>query len=198
MLKREKTIQSLQSLQKNKFTDCAKHSYIEIYELPFMKKINLRLDPNDNSCVSSCSKILGTMLPTNANTYSKNTINEKVIWLGPDEWLIVSDDDDAFLKLQNKIKDIEASLTDVSENRTIIRIFGSKVFVLLSKFLVLDLEKNLSNQSSCAQTLFVKVPILLVRNSSDKQKHEIDIFTNRSHANYIYNLLVDGTKNLDF
>ena len=26
----------------------------------------------------------------------------------------------------------------------------------------------------------------------------IDIFTNRSHANYIYKLLVDGTKNLDF
>ena len=26
----------------------------------------------------------------------------------------------------------------------------------------------------------------------------IDIFTNRSHASYIYNLLVDGTKNLDF
>jgi len=198
MLNREKTIQSLQSLKKNKFVDYTKHSYIEIQELPFVKKINLRLDPNDKSCVSSFSKILGTILPINANTHSKNTINEKVIWLGPDEWLIVSNNDDAFLKLQNKIKDIEASLTDVSENRTIIRILGSKVFVLLSKFLVLDLEKNLPTQSSCAQTLFVKVPILLIRNSSDTQKHEIDIFTNRSHANYIYNLLVDGTKNLDF
>ena len=198
MLNREKAIQSLQSIKKDKFVDYTKHSYIEIQELPFVKKINLRIDPNDKSSVSSFSKILRTTLPINANTYSKNTINEKVIWLGPDEWLIVSDNDNAFLKLQNKIKDIEASLTDVSENRTIIRILGNKVFVLLSKFLVLDLEKNLPTQSSCAQTLFVKVPILLVRNNSDTHKHEIDIFTNRSHANYVYNLLVDGTKNLDF
>jgi len=194
MLNREKTIQSLQSLKKNKFVDYTKHSYIEIQELPFVKKINLRLDPNDKICVSSCSKILDTVLPTKANTYSKNTINEKIIWLGPDEWLIVSDDDNAFLKLLNKIKNLEENVTDVSENRTIIRIRGRYVYVLLSKFLVLDLEKNLSTDSSCAQTLFVKVPVLLVRN----RYGAIDIFTNRSHTNYIYNLIVDGTKNLDF
>lgn len=194
MLDRKNTIQSLKN---NKFKELGdKEFYIKIQELPFVKKINLRLDPNDKDCVSSCSKILGTMLPTKANTYSTNAINEKVIWLGPDEWLIVSDDD-AFLKLLNKIGNLEASVTNVSENRTIIRIRGRYVYVLLSKFLVLDLEKNLSTNSSCAQTLFVKVPVLLVRNHYDGTP-EIDIFTNRSHANYIYNLIVDGTKNLDF
>ena len=195
MLNRENTIPSLKN---NKFKDFKeKHSFIQIQELPFVKKINLRLDPNNKSSFSSCSKILGTMLPTKANTYSTNAINEKVIWLGPNEWLIVSDDDDAFLKLLNEIGDLEASVTDVSENRTIIRIRGRYVNVLLSKFLVLDLEKNLSTDSSCAQTLFVKVPVLLVRNHHEGTP-EIDIFTNRSHADYIYNLIVDGTKNIDF
>ena len=194
MLDRENTIQSLKN---NKFKELGdKVFFIKIKELPFIKKINLRLDPNDKDCVLSCSKILGTMLPTKANTYSTNAINEKIMWLGPDEWLIVSDNDDAFLKLQNEIGDLEASVTDVSENRTIIRIRGRYVYVLLSKFLVLDLEKNLSTDSSCAQTLFVKVPVLLVRNHHEGTP-EIDIFTNRSHANYIYNLIVDGTKNLD-
>ena len=192
MLDRKNTIQSLKN---NKFKELGdKVFYIKIKELPFVKKINLRLDPNDKDCVSSCSEILGTMLPTKANTYSTNAINEKVIWLGPNEWLIASDDDDAFLKLQNKIENLEASVTDVSENRTIIRISGRYVNVLLSKFLVLDLEKNLSTVSSCAQTLFVKVPVLLVRNHYGV----IDIFTNRSQANYIYRLLVDGATNLDF
>ena len=192
MLNRENTIQSLKN---NKFKDFKeKHSFIQIQELPFVKKINLRLDPNDKNCVSSCSEILETMLPTKANTYSTNAINEKIMWLGPNEWLIVSDDDDAFLKLLNEIGNLEASVTDVSENRTIIRIRGEDIYVLLSKFLVLDLEKNLSTDSSCAQTLFVKVPVLLVRSRYDA----IDIFANRSHANYIYNLIVDGTKNLDF
>ena len=195
MLDRKNTIQSLKN---NKFKELGdKVFFIKIKELPFIKKINLRLDPNDKDCVSSCSKILGTMLPTKANTYSTNAINEKVIWLGPNEWLIVSDNDDAFLNLLNEIGDLEASLTDVSENRTIIRISGRYVNVLLSKFLVLDLEKNLSTNSSCAQTLFVKVPVLLVRNHHEGTP-EIDIFTNRSHANYIFKLIVDGTKNLDF
>ena len=75
---------------------------------------------------------------------------------------------------------------------------GEKIYILLSKFLTLDLEKSLPNQYSCAQTLFVKVPILIVRNNNNAQIPEIDLFINRSHANYIYNLLVDGTKNLDF
>ena len=194
MLDKENTIQSLKN---NKFKKLGGTVfYIDIKELPFVKKINLRLDPNDKDCISSFSKILGTMLPTKSNTYSKNE-EIKVIWLGPDEWLIVSDDDDAFIKLQNKIGNLEASVTDVSENRTIIRIRGTQTYVLLSKFLVLDLEKNLSTDLSCAQTLFVKVPVLLVRNQYDEIP-EIDIFVNRSHANYIYNLIVDGTKNLNF
>ena len=195
MLNRENAIQSLSNNQFKELGD--KVFCIKIKELPFVKKINLRLDPNNKDCISSCSKILSTMLPTKANTYSVNAINEKVIWLGPDEWLIVSDDDNAFLKLLNKTRNLEANVTDVSENRTIIRIRGKYIYVLLSKFLVLDLEKNLSTNSSCAQTLFVKVPVLLVRNHHDGTP-EIDIFTNRSHANYIYNLIVDGTKNLDF
>ena len=191
MLNRENVIHSLNNNQFKELGD--KVFFIKIKEIPFLKKINLRLDPNDENCVSSCSEILGTKLPTKANTYSVNALNEKVIWLGPDEWLIVSDDN-AFLKLLNEIGDLEAGVTDVSENRTVIRISGKYVNVLLSKFLVLDLEKNLSTDSSCAQTLFVKVPVLLVRSRYDT----IDIFANRSHANYIYNLIVDGTKNLDF
>jgi len=195
MLDRKNTIQLFQNNKFEKLGD--KVSYIKIKEFAFIKKINLRLDPKDKDCVSSCSKILGTILPTKANTYSTNAINEKVIWLGPNEWLIVSDDDDAFIKLQNKIGNLEASVTDVSENRTILRVRGTKTYVLLSKFMFLDLEKNLSTDLSCAQTLFVKAPVLLVRNHYDEIP-EIDIFTNRSHANYIYNLIVDGTKNLDF
>ena len=103
-----------------------------------------------------------------------------------------------YKNLKNEIGDIQTSVTDVSENRTIIRISGDQIFKLLSKFLVLDLEKNLPNESSCAQTLFVKVPVLLVRNKNEKQIPEIDIFTNRSHAKYIYNLIVDGSHYLDF
>ena len=184
---------SIYSLKNNKIEN---YFGIKIQELTFAKKINLRIDTNNNS-LATCSKILNIMLPTKPNTYTKKDYL-KVIWLGPDEWLIINSEDNLFLKLKDKLGDIEASVTDISENRTIIRISGEKIFTLLSKFLVLDLEKNLGSVSSCAQTLFVKVPILLVRNYKKQQMTEIDILVNRSHANYIYSLLVDGTNNLDF
>ena len=190
-LKRENTIHSLND---NKIED---HFGIKIQELPFVNKINLRINPNNNKYMSSCGKILEAILPIKPNTYARNE-NVKIIWLSPDEWLVINNKDDLFKKLKDEIGNLEASVTNISENRTIIRISGEKIYTLLSKFLVLDLEKNLSDQSSCAQTLFVKVPILLVRNHKYAQIPEIDIFANRSHANYIYNLIVDGTKNLDF
>ena len=190
MLNREKTINSINNV--------AEHFEIKFQELPYVNKINLRLDPKNNDYMSSCYKILGAVLPTKPNIYIKNE-KVKIIWLSPDEWMVVNDqENELFIKLKNELGDLEASVTDVSENRTIIRLSGKKIFTLLSKYLVLDMEKSLGTQSSCAQTLFVKVPILLVRNENSNQIPVIDIFINRSHANYIFNLLVDGTKNLDF
>ena len=89
-----------------------------------------------------CGKILNALLPLKPNTYTKNN-NLKIIWLGPDEWLLSNEDnDDLFIKLEEEIDEVEASVTNISENRTILRISGEKIYTLLSIFLVLDLEKN--------------------------------------------------------
>ena len=183
----------IKSLSNNKVEN---HFGVEIQELPFINKINVRIDTNDNKNIIKCGKLINAILPVQPNTYVTND-NVKVIWLGPNEWLITNNQN-LYKNLKNEIGDIQASVTDVSENRTVIRISGEQIFKLLSKFLVLDLEKNLPDESSCAQTLFVKVPVLLVRNNNEKHIPEIDIFTNRSHANYIYNLIVDGSQYLDF
>tara|TARA_B100000700_G_scaffold41043_1_gene41829 strand:+ start:900 stop:1475 length:576 start_codon:yes stop_codon:yes gene_type:complete len=183
----------INSLKNNKVEN---HFGINIQELPFINKINIRINNNDNEDIVKCGKLINAILPVKPNTYVKND-NVKVIWLGPNEWLITSNQN-LYKNLKKEIGDIHASVTDVSENRTVIRISGEQIFKLLSKFLVLDLEKNLPDESACAQTLFVKVPVLLVRNNNEKQIPEIDIFTNRSHANYIYNLIVDGSQYLDF
>ena len=183
----------IKSLSNNKVEN---HFGVEIQELSFINKINVRIDTNDNKNIIKCGKLINAILPVQPNTYVTND-NVKVIWLGPNEWLITNNQN-LYNNLKSEIGDMQASVTDVSENRTVIRISGEQIFKLLSKFLVLDLEKNLPDESSCAQTLFVKVPVLLVRNNNEKQIPEIDIFTNRSHANYIYNLIVDGSQYLDF
>ena len=195
MLNRKNSIHILQN------NIVQEHADIKFQELPFMTKINLRGNPNDKKFLSSTSEVLNTILPTKTNTYIK--INSlKIIWLGPDEWLIVdekgSDKQDLFSKLENSIGSQDASVTDVSENRTVIRIMGKKLFMLLAKFLTLNLDNSLNSSSSVAQTLFIRVPVLLMRHHEHNREPKIDIFTNRSHANYVYKILVDGTQNLDF
>ena len=191
ILERENTIKSLQNNKIENFFGT------NIQELAFINKINLRINTKNTDYIKICGKILNAILPTKPNTFTKNG-DLKIIWLSPDEWLITNEDDNLFSKLKNEIGDLEASVTDISENRTIVRLSGEKIYKLLSKFLVLDLEKSLPSESTCAQTLFAKVPILLLRNHNENQVPEIDIFLNNSHANYVYNLIIDGSENLDF
>ena len=64
MLNREKTIHSINNI--------IEHFEIKFQELPYVNKINLRFDPNNNVYMSSCRKILGDLLPTKPNTYVQN------------------------------------------------------------------------------------------------------------------------------
>ena len=86
MLNRENTIYSIKD---NKIVE---NSGIKIQELPFVKKTNLRFNPSNNDYLLSCEKILDAILPTKSNTYSENK-KVKVIWLGPDEWLVINEDE---------------------------------------------------------------------------------------------------------
>ena len=84
-----------------------------------------------------------------------------------------------------------------SSRKTVLRLEGEKVFILLSKFLVANLEKILETNFSVAQTIFIKIPVLFIRNNTDKEETSLDLHLNRSHAKYVYDLLVDGSKNLN-
>ena len=118
----------IKSLSNNKVEN---HFGVEIQELPFINKINVRIDINDNKNIIKCGKLINAILPVQPNTYVTND-NVKVIWLGPNEWLITNNQN-LYKNLKNEIGDIQASVTDVSENRTVIRISGDQIFKLFTK-----------------------------------------------------------------
>ena len=174
---------------------------ITIQELQHTTKFNLRGSLNNNKFVSNIDKVFNIALPSEANTFVQlNSI--RIIWLGPNEWLITEENKEINKRLLEKLHKVvgssDASVTDISENRTVVKISGEKIFILLAKFLTLDFDKSFAKIASVAQSLFVKVPVLLVRAYNDKQVPTFDIYVNRSQANYIYRLLVDGATNLDF
>ena len=99
--------------------------------------------------------------------------------------------------LKSSLNPQKTAVTDVSFNRTVLRLEGDNVFTLLSKFLVINLEEVLKKNHSVAQTIFIKIPVLLIRNNSNDEIKSIDIHLNRSHTKYVYELLIDGCKILN-
>ena len=177
------------------------HNGIEFEELSHVPKINLRGQSNNIDFMSSTETILDTPLPTEPNI-SHVAVNVKVIWMGPNEWLVEINNEnkfkEIFSKLQSTLNPQNTAVTDLTENRTIIKISGHNLYILLAKFLFIDLDKVFQKETAVAQTLFVKVPVLVVRNHKDSEKPCIDIHANRSHSQYIYKILVDGSHNLVF
>ena len=177
------------------------HNGIDIEELSNIPKINLRGEPNNKDFMKDVVIILNTLLPIEVNTSVANN-DLKIIWLGPNEWLIQFNIEnqfqEIFSKLQSTLNPQDTAVTDVTENRTIINVKGNNLYKLLAKFMVINLHEVLKKESSVAQTIFTKVPILIVRNHKDKEEPNIDIHANRSHTSYLFNLLVDGTRNFNF
>ena len=172
---------------------------ITIIEKDLKGKINLRGKSSDKEFMKNVGSVLDLVLPIEPNVrVSNNNIN--IIWLSPNEWLIETpktETEKIFTLLQSNINPQKTSITDVSFNKTVLRLEGEHVFTLLSKYLVINLEEALKTNYSVAQTIFIKIPILLIRNNIDNRTTSIDIHLNRSHARYVYELLIDGCKILN-
>ena len=172
---------------------------ISIKERDLVGKINLRGKSTDKEFMKNVGSILDLLLPIEPNVKVSNN-NISIIWLSPNEWLIESPKSETqkiLTLLKSTLNPQKTAITDVSFNRTVLRLEGDNVFNLLSKFLVINLEEVLKNNYRVAQTIFIKIPILLVRNNGDDEITSIDIHLNRSHAKYVYELLIDGCKILN-
>ncbi len=172
---------------------------ISIEEKKFTGKINLRGKSTDKDFMKCVGKVLDLVLPIEPNVrIFKKNIN--IVWLSPNEWLVETPKtelENVFKQLKSSLNPKKTAVTDVSFNKTVLTITGKNIFTLLSKYVVIDIEEALKTNHSVAQTIFIKIPILLIRNNDNGGMTSIDIHINRSHAKYVYGLLIDGTKILD-
>ena len=65
---------------------------VVISERPFLGHLNLRGDPGDGGFTSAAANVLGFRLPTAPNTTAGKG-GLLALWLGPDEWLVVTPPD---------------------------------------------------------------------------------------------------------
>jgi sarcosine oxidase subunit gamma len=127
--------------------------------------INLRGNPGSSEFLSLANKILQQELPVVANTTSVNG-EQRIYWLGPDEWLIVTPDDRVAAlcrRLLDEMSLLSIAVNDLSGGQIVLRVSGAGAEKLLSKGCTLDLAAERFPVGSCAQSGLAKAAGLIAR-----------------------------------
>ncbi len=164
-----------------------------IREVAFATQVNLRLD--SASLGTRVRPVLGCDLPAAANTWNAGT-DCAVLWLGPDEWLVVAPDgrsEALCAELCTALSGAHHSVVDLSANRTIIEISGSDARLALAKGCPLDLHGSAFKPPQCAQTLLAKSQMIL--QCVDAQP-VFRVFVRASLAPYVAEWVLDAAAEL--
>ena len=105
------------------------------------------------------------------------------LWLGPDEWLLIAEDEPADLgaKLEAALAGVFHALVDVSHRQAAIDISGPGAARLLSAGAPLDLDLSAFPVGMATRTLLLKAEITLWRREPERFRLE----TARSFAPYV-------------
>lgn len=153
--------------------------------------VGLRGDADQEDFSEAAKKALGFALPVEPNTTAgKGKVS--ALWLGPDEWWIVSSDSAKLAsKLEKALDGQAAAVTEVGESRTCIRVSGPKARDLLAKGTPLDLHPRAFRPGACAQGQLAKADAL-IHQVDDEPSY--DIYVLRSFAEYLWLWLEDAAR----
>ena len=162
-----------------------------IEEKPFLGYINLRGRSDNTGFLAATLKVLGCEPPTTPNTVVDAGDN-RIYWLGPDEWLIVTP-----AGQQDKLRDdllkaldgVFSSVVDNSSGLTMIRITGDNAADLLATDCPLDLHAREFQPGQCAQTRLAKAGMTI---SPLDDGSGFDVIIRRSFADYLLLWLQDA------
>ena len=115
-----------------------------------------------------------------------------MLWLGPDEWLVVTPDrrlERIERVLRDALEGQHAALTDVSHSRTILALFGPEARAVLAKGCPLDFHPRVFGPGRCAQSRLAKCQVLIHQTTAEPA---FEIYVMRSFAEYAWTWLVDA------
>lgn len=152
---------------------------LEAVEVPFLAQIDVRCDP-------ASAWRLG--FPTTPNTVAGDDARG-VLWLGPDEWLVVGlPGTEALIvaELEAALDGEHRSIVDVSANRTVVDLRGAARLDLLASGCGLDLDPRGGwLPGVCAQTLFAKAQVIF-----QEREDATRVFVRPSFADYLVDRLL--------
>jgi len=161
---------------------------VRLSESAYLTMVSLRVDPTA-PVAERLQAVLGVELPRVCGTVTE-PVSTAVLWLGPDEWLVVSGTEARVLvdQLRAAVQDAHASVVDVSANRTVLELSGPSARAVLEKGCPVDLHPTRFGPGSAVTTTLARIPLLLWQVGP----HSYRLLPRSSFADYVARWLLDA------
>ncbi|MGH8780418.1 sarcosine oxidase subunit gamma [Paraburkholderia sp.] len=159
-------------------------------ERPFRDLVNLRGDASDEGFASAVESVTGCRPPAKPNTVARGN-GYDILWLGPDEWLVRSQQQQASTlekKLAAALAGQFASAVDIGSGYTVLEASGEKVRDVIVRGCPLDLHPRVFGQGQCAQSHYFKASIVLI----PAGENTYELVVRRSFADYFVRIMLDA------
>jgi sarcosine oxidase, subunit gamma len=171
-----------------------------VRELPFVAQVDLRADPSNASLMDRLATVIGARPPTEPNTaVISDDGTHHLLWLGPDEWLMLGEPDTGpslEQAIRGAIGDDHGAVIDVSANRTTLSVSGPRARELLAFGCSLDLDARHFKPGHCAQTMLARANVIIVP-VGPADEPAFRILVRPSFSAYLAAWLTDAAVGLD-
>ena len=156
-------------------------------EMVHLGKLNLRVSKSASTQVKS---VVGCAFPTAANRFS-SAGEHHVVWLGPDEFLIICEaDKDAELAgtLESALQTQHCAVTNITDALAAFHLKGTAVRQVLAKGCAIDLHSGNFTSGDAAQTLLSHAAVTMLAVT----ENEMIVICRTSFAPYLHDWLLDA------
>jgi sarcosine oxidase, subunit gamma len=159
-------------------------SNVKLITLPPANRISLRAP---ETSVAALSKALGLDLPQKPKT-SASKGSRTVLWLGPDEWLVIDEKSDPL----GACAEVEAlhSAVGISHRNVAFLVTGPGAANTLNAGCPQDLSLAAFPVGACSRTILGKVEIIVLRTGEDAFRVECW----RSFSDYVFTFLTEAAR----
>jgi sarcosine oxidase subunit gamma len=164
---------------------------VALCELPFAVQLGLRAQP-DTASGKALEDVFGVPLPRRVGQVTGDEAGLHMLWLGPDEFLAVDvsrrQQPGETLIAEASLDGLPGQAVDLSANRTILQLSGSKAREVLEKSCRADLHPRAFGVGTAIVTALGPVPVIIHHSSV----LEYRIFPRASFADFTVRWLLDG------
>jgi sarcosine oxidase, subunit gamma len=194
---RQSPLAHLQLAARRSRESSAPAAAVGLAEIPHRCQFVLRGQATDPAFVQAIEKALDLSLPTTACSASERVKDLQLLWMGPDEWLLVASSQAAdrhLDKLAKAVQSLHVALVDVSESRTVIRLDGMHARSVLNKGCSIDLHPRAFVPDRVVGTRLARCHVILHQTQGEPTAPSpvYEIYVHRSFSEYLWSWLEDA------